>query len=41
MDSCKCLIRPVAYGLLAVFVAPPFAEGLAKATRKYVRAKLS
>lgn len=26
--------RPVAYGLLAMFVTPPFAEGLAKATGK-------
>lgn len=28
------VIRPVAYGLLAVFLTPPFAEGLAKATGK-------
>lgn len=33
-SSCECLIRPVAYGLLAVFVTLPFAERLAKATGK-------
>lgn len=34
-----CPLTPVDYGLLAVFVTLPFAEGLAKATGK--RAKLS